>query len=83
MNDVGRHERGVAHTLGFAREAAASGDFKAELEWLAIVEVIDGVLPAGWERTRAVWRRGGMLPETGGEPSAAAGGAGGSRERAR
>ena len=42
-----RHERAVANTLGFAREAAFRGDFQGALEWLAVVEVVDGVLPPG------------------------------------
>ncbi len=82
MNGVERHERAVANTLGFAREAASRGDFKDALEWLGVVEVVDGVLPPGWERTRAVWRHGRMPAEAGGELSAARGVAGGSRKEA-
>jgi hypothetical protein len=51
------HERAVANTLGFAREAAARGDFAGALEWLGVVEIVDGALPAGWELTRASWLR--------------------------
>jgi hypothetical protein len=48
----------VAQTLGVAQEAAARGDFEDALQWLRVVEVVDGVLPVEWQRTRAVWRRG-------------------------
>jgi hypothetical protein len=58
MTRVERHERAVANTLGFAREAAANGDFAGALKWLVVVEIVDGALPAGWERTRALWLRG-------------------------
>jgi hypothetical protein len=57
MTGAERHQRAVAHTLGFAREAAAKGDFAGALEWLGVVEIVDGALPAGWELTRAVWLR--------------------------
>jgi hypothetical protein len=72
---VGGHERAVANTLGFAREAAARGDFRGALEWLAVVDVVDGGLPPGWERTRAVWLRGepsevGLEPPTAGAETA-------------
>jgi hypothetical protein len=67
-----RHERAVANTLGFAREAAASGDFAGALEWLGVVEIVDGALPAGWELTRAVWRRGQASADRGREPQATA-----------
>ncbi|HET7378416.1 MAG TPA: hypothetical protein VFJ24_00095 [Gaiellales bacterium] len=55
MTGLGRHERGVANTLGFAWEAAARRDFRGALEWLGVVEIVDGGLPPGWERARAVW----------------------------
>ncbi|MGO9906806.1 MAG: hypothetical protein ACLP4R_04735 [Solirubrobacteraceae bacterium] len=59
MTEAERHERAVANTLGFAQEAAAKGDFAGALEWLGVVEIVDGALPAGWERKRALWLRGG------------------------
>jgi hypothetical protein len=40
---MGRHERAVANTLGFAQEAAARGDFTDALQWLGVVEIVDGV----------------------------------------
>jgi uncharacterized protein YbcI len=58
MTEAGRHERAVANTLGLARDAAARGDFAGALEWLGFVEIVDGVLPAGWEQTRVLWLRG-------------------------
>ena len=57
MTGAERHERALANTLGFAREAAAKGDFAGALEWLGVVEIVDGALPAGWEQTRALWLR--------------------------
>lgn len=82
MSGLGRHERAVANTLGFAQEAAARGDFKDALEWLGVVEVVDGVLPPGWDRTRAAWIRGGMCPEPGIELPTAGAQSGTSREGA-
>jgi hypothetical protein len=58
MTGAERHQRAVANTLGLAREAAVSGHFAAALEWLAVVEIVDGALPTGWELTRALWLRG-------------------------
>jgi hypothetical protein len=52
-----RHQWAVAQTLGFAQEAAAREDFKGALQWLEVVEVVDGVLPVKWLRTRASWPR--------------------------
>ncbi len=57
MTGAERHQRAVANTLGFAREAAAKGDFAGALEWLGVVEIVDGALPVGWEQTRASWLR--------------------------
>ena len=54
MSDGGRHERAVAQSFGFAQEAAANGDFINATE-LRVVEVVDGGLPAEWERTREYW----------------------------
>jgi hypothetical protein len=65
VTGVGPHERAVANTLGFAQDAAARGDFRGALEWLGVMEIVDGGLPPGWERTRAAWLHG--------EPSAEAG----------
>lgn len=65
MSGADRHDRAVANTLGFAREAAANGDFAGAIEWLGVVEIVDGALPAGWEQTRASWLR----AETSGERS--------------
>ena len=67
---MGRHERAVANTLGFAREAAARGDFEGALQWLGVVEIVDGVLPPWWERTRAAWLHGDRSAEVSLEPPA-------------
>jgi hypothetical protein len=52
-----RHEHAVAQTLRWARDAAAGQDFGEALEWLAVIEAIDGTLAPGWERTQERWRR--------------------------
>ena len=54
---MGRHERAVANTFGLAEEAAAKGDFRGALEWLDVLEIVDGDLRPEWEQTRAVSRR--------------------------
>ena len=72
MTGAERHQNAVANTLGLAREAAARGDFADALEWLAVVDVVDGALPAGWELKRAVWLRGQASAVGGREPPAAA-----------
>jgi hypothetical protein len=82
VTGLGRHERAVANTLGFAQEAAARGDFKGALEWLGVVEIVDGVLPPGWDGKRAEWIRGGMSPEAGIELPTAGAQSGMSREGA-
>jgi hypothetical protein len=51
-----RHQVARARTLGWAQDAADRGDHKDALEWLYLIEFVDGVLPADWERTRTVWR---------------------------
>jgi hypothetical protein len=51
-----RHERAVANTLCWAREAAAHEAFNDALEWLHVVELVDGALTPGWEQTQASWR---------------------------
>ena len=51
-----RHERAVANTLGWAQEAAAEEAFSDALEWLHLVELVDGALTPRWERTQASWR---------------------------
>ena len=60
-----KRERAVANTLGFAPAAAARGDFSGALEWLGVVEIVDGGVPPGWERTRALWLRGERSAEVG------------------
>lgn len=57
MISAAHHEQAVAQTLGWAQEAAGSGDVDGALAWLAVVETVDGALSAEWERTRASWLR--------------------------
>ncbi len=52
-----RHEHAVAQTLRWARDAADGEDFSEALQWLSVVEVIDGALAPGWQRTQESWRR--------------------------
>jgi len=52
-----RHEHAVAQTLRWASDAAAGEDFSEALQWLLVVEVIDGTLAPGWQRTQECWRR--------------------------
>ena len=83
MSAAGRHERAVAQTLGFAQEAARVGDFTDAIEWLKVVEVVDGVLPAGWEATRDSWLRGETAADRGPDPPAARARGGQRQGRAR
>ncbi len=39
-----RHQRAVAQTARWAVEAADAGDFKTALEWLNVLESVDGGL---------------------------------------
>ena len=50
-----RHQRAVEQTLTWAREAAAQGALGDALDWLRVVEIVDGALPPGWEPTRQLW----------------------------
>jgi hypothetical protein len=50
-----RHQAAVRQTLTFADEAAADGDHRTALAWLATIEAVDGVLPPGAERKRLAW----------------------------
>ncbi len=51
-----RHNRAVAQTLSWANEAAAREAFDDALQWLRTVEVVDGELSQGWQRTKTSWR---------------------------
>ena len=83
MSGAEQHQWAVAQTLGFAQEAAARGDFEDALQWLSVVEVVDGVLPVDWQRTRAVWRRGKRSAACAREAPAARAKVAGAREEAR
>ena len=56
MTRAERHERAVVRTLGWAHDAAEREAFGEALEWLEVVERIDGALPPDWERRQASWR---------------------------
>jgi hypothetical protein len=51
-----RHERAVAQTLRWAQEAADRDAFGDALDWLDVVEVVEGDLAPGWKRTQSSWR---------------------------
>jgi len=50
-----RHEVAVARTLQWADGSAARGDFAGALEWVALIESIDGGLPNEYETKRQTW----------------------------
>jgi hypothetical protein len=58
MNRPATNQSRVVQTLALAEGAAARGDFSDALEWLGLVEMLDGPLPTGWEPIRSSWRRG-------------------------
>jgi hypothetical protein len=54
---VGRaREESRELALLFAEADARSGDFSSALSWLAVVERLDGTLPAGYADKQAGWR---------------------------
>jgi hypothetical protein len=67
---AGRHRAAVANTLSMADDAAARGDYRAALEWLATVEAIGDALPADYRSKRTAWRAvQGESPRYSGSPS--------------
>ena len=52
-------------------KAALRGDFADAIEWLKVIEVVDGVLPAGWQATRDLWLRGETAADGGPDPAGA------------
>ena len=56
-NPVDRHPAAVARTLAWADEAADRGDHHDALAWLAVIEAVDGSLPATYTAKRHAWRR--------------------------
>jgi hypothetical protein len=51
----GQQPSAVTQTLRRAQEAAHRGAFRQALEWLSLVELVDGGLPADWGRIRESW----------------------------
>jgi sulfide:quinone oxidoreductase len=49
------HEEARDLAVTFAERDAADGHFKSALEWLTVLEQIDGVLPPGYVEKRADW----------------------------
>lgn len=56
MTGPERHERASQATLGRARDSADRGDLRDALEWLRVVEPVDGSLPPGWAEERRAWQ---------------------------
>jgi hypothetical protein len=56
-NPVDRHLAVVARTLSWADEAADRGDHHEALAWVAVIETVDGLLPASYTAKRDAWRR--------------------------
>ncbi len=50
------HQEARELALAFADRDAAERHFKSALEWLAVIERLDGVLPRGYLRKRADWQ---------------------------
>lgn len=50
------HDEARELALTFAEHDAADGHFKSALQWLEVLEQIDGVLPPGYVRKRADWQ---------------------------
>jgi sulfide:quinone oxidoreductase len=49
------HEEARALALAFADRDAADQDFSSALEWLEVIERLDGVLPPGYVEKKAEW----------------------------
>ncbi len=50
------HEEAVELALAFAERDAADRHFKSALQWLEVIERLDGVLPPGYLNKRAEWQ---------------------------
>jgi len=55
MKSTVRHERVVAMSFRWAKEAAAEQEFAEALSWLGVVEATEGKLPSEWTRMKASW----------------------------
>jgi sulfide:quinone oxidoreductase len=53
----GLHDEARELALTFAERDGADGHFDSALQWLEVVERLDGVLPPGYLEKRAAWRR--------------------------
>jgi sulfide:quinone oxidoreductase len=50
------HEEALELALAFAERDAADRHFKSALQWLEVIERLDGVLPPGYLNKRAEWQ---------------------------
>lgn len=55
ITDAERSERALTQTLGWAQEAADRGSIAEAVDWLHYAELFHGMLPAEWQRQRALW----------------------------
>jgi sulfide:quinone oxidoreductase len=53
----GIHDEARALALTFAERDGADGHFDSALQWLEVLERLDGVLPPGYLEKRTAWRR--------------------------
>ena len=52
----GLHDEAHELALTFAERDASDGHFDSALQWLEVIERLDGVLPPGYLKKRDVWR---------------------------
>ena len=50
-----RHRQAVAQSLRCAEDAAAAGEFGDALDWLRLIDYVDGGLSPFWQRRRESW----------------------------
>jgi sulfide:quinone oxidoreductase len=53
----GLHEEARELALTLAERDATDGHFESALQWLEVIERLDGVLPPGYLQKRDIWRR--------------------------
>jgi len=52
----GLHDEARQLALTFAEHDATDGHFESALQWLEVIEHLDGVLPPGYLKKRAEWQ---------------------------
>ncbi len=51
-----RHRRATLQSLSWAEDDAANGDYVSALQWLAVVDAVDGTLTPDYAAKRERWR---------------------------